>query len=511
MDRADLEADLHRRLSAVHEATEGFFAPDAGGTEVSFDLDQKLIDRWQSYPALRTQRGAATFERIKPALLARLAEASKPNEALMALDGFLQGLPAGVQLFSLFEANPSLVDLLVDIVATSPALAQHLSRNAGVFDAVIGGDFFSPWPADDLQKGLEKELTQEADYEAKLDVTRRWAKEWHFRIGVHLLRGLIKPFEAGAQYSDLARAVLRALWPEVIAQFATRHGPPPGRGAVIVGMGSLGGGALNPVSDLDMIVIYDPADVEMSDGKRPLPARQYYARLTQAMITALTVPMAQGRLSEVEMRLRPSGTKGPVATSWASFESYQRDQAWVWEHLALTRAQVIVGSTDLGVQIEQFRKDILQSTREAKDIIAEVATMRARIADAKTPVSVWEPKIGAGRMQDIELLAQAGALISGSGPRQIEDGLTACVAVNLLSDADRQVLQATYEMCWTLQICARLLTADVLDPNTVGSGAMSFVCRTLQSDSVTALEADLTSAYAAAAKIIDTTAGMGTA
>ncbi|MFT6023270.1 MAG: glutamate-ammonia-ligase adenylyltransferase [Ascidiaceihabitans sp.] len=507
MDRADLEADLHNRLHAVHEATEGFFAPDDSAKVANHDLDQDLIERWHSYPALRTQRGAATFERIKPALLARLSQASKPNEALRALDGFLQGLPAGVQLFSLFDANPSLVDLLVDIVSTSPALAQHLSRNAAVFDAVIGGDFFSPWPGDGLQGALEQALSQELDYEAKLDMTRRWAKEWHFRIGVHLLRGLITPFEAGAQYSDLARAVLGALWPEVVAQFATRHGTPPGRGAVILGMGSLGAGALNPASDLDMIVIYDPADVEASDGKRPLPARQYYARLTQAMITALTVPMAQGRLYEVDMRLRPSGNKGPVATSWASFDSYQRTQAWVWEHLALTRAQVIVGDADLTKQVEGLRRDILENQTDAAHIITEVATMRTRIADAKTPVSVWEPKIGAGRMQDIELLAQAGALINPTSPRKISEGLTACVAANLLSDADRQVLLLTYEMCWTLQICARLLTGDVLDPNTVGSGAMSFVCRTLKADSPEALETDLIAAYAAAAKIIDATVG----
>ena len=509
MDRADLVTDLHRRLHAVHEATEGFFAPDASAETVSYDLDQDLIERWQSYPALRTQRGAATFERIKPALLARLAQAPRPNEALLALDGFLQGLPAGVQLFSLFDANPSLVDLLVDIVATSPALAQHLSRNAAVFDAVIGGDFFSPWPGAQLQAGLEQELGREADYEAKLDMTRRWAKEWHFRIGVHLLRGLITPQDAGAQYSDLARAVLRALWPEVVAQFSTRHGPPPGNGAVILGMGSLGAGALNPASDLDMIVIYDPADVEMSDGKRPLAARQYYARLTQAMITALTVPMAQGRLYEVDMRLRPSGNKGPVATSWASFDNYQRTQAWVWEHLALTRAQVIAGAPQLAEQVENLRCDILQNARDSTKIIAEVATMRARIADAKTPVSVWEPKIGAGRMQDIELLAQAGALISGDAPRQIAEGLVACVAARLLSDADRQVLLQTYEMCWTLQICARLLTTDVLDPSDVGSGAMSFVCRTLKTDSAEALEHKLNAAYAAAGAIIDATVGTG--
>lgn len=134
-------------------------------------------------------------------------------------------------MFSLFEANPQLVDLLIDIVGTSPALAKHLSQNAGVFDAVIGGAFFDAWPDTQVwQADLESALQDEADYESRLDIARRWAKEWHFRIGVHLLRGVISAQEAAAHYSDLARICVRALWPVVVDEFARRFGPPPGRG-----------------------------------------------------------------------------------------------------------------------------------------------------------------------------------------------------------------------------------------------------------------------------------------
>ncbi len=192
----------------------------------------------------------------------------------MALDGFLAGLPAGVQIFSLFEANPQLVDLIVDIAGTAPALARYLSRNASVLDAVIGGVFFAPWPGEVGAGGRAgRPPGRQPDYERKLDAARRWMKEWHFRIGVHHLRGLIDGFEAGKQYADLAEAVIAALWPVVLADFAATHGPPPGRGAVVLGMGSLGAGRLNAGSDLDLIVIYDAAGVEASDGKRPLPTR----------------------------------------------------------------------------------------------------------------------------------------------------------------------------------------------------------------------------------------------
>ena len=510
MNRGDLEADLHRRLCEVHEATEGFFAPDAVAPIVSETLDPEIMDRWRSYPALRSERGAAIFERIKPAILSRLALASKPQEALLALDRFLQGLPAGVQLFSLFEANPQLVELLVDIVSTSPALAQYLSRNASVFDAVIGGDFFHEWagqPA--LHRTLVDLLNAEEDYEAKLDTTRRWTKELHFRIGVHLLRGLITAKEAGIQYCDLARSVLAALWPEVATEFARRYGPPPGRGAVVLGMGSLGAGMLNAGSDLDVIVIYDPDGVEASEGKRSLATRPYYARLTQAMITALTAPMAQGRLYEVDMRLRPSGNQGPVATSWNSFQDYQQNNAWVWEHLALTRAEVLAGSTDLAQDVEGVRMDVLQSPRDTKSILAEVANMRARIAASKPPESIWEPKVGGGRMQDIELFAQTGALLSGTNARETEQGLQACVAVGLISDVDRQVLQSSYDMCWTLQLASRLLSQDVLRPAEIGDGALSFICRAMGYEDLVTLEMALTEGFQAAQDVIDKVVGAG--
>ena len=508
MNRSDLEADIYCRLSEVHDATEGFFAPNAVAAVQEQILDPEIMERWLTYPALRSERGAAVFERIKPAIVKRLAQAAKPQEALLALDGFLQGLPAGVQLFSLFDANPQLVELLVDIVSTSPALAQHLSRNASVFDAVIGGDFFSEWIGQaSLQSDLREFLDRESDYEAKLDTARRWTKELHFRIGVHLLRGLIDTKEAGVQYNDLARAVVGAIWPAVVEEFARRYGPPPGRGAVVLGMGSLGAGMLNTGSDLDLIVIYDPANVNISQGPRQLATRSYYARLTQAMITALTVPMAQGRLYEVDMRLRPSGNQGPVATSWASFQDYQRHNAWVWEHLALTRADYVAGPSDLGQDIETFRRSILNSFCDAKTVLAEVASMRARIATAKPPESIWDPKIGAGRMQDIELFAQAGALLNGSPARETMSGLQACVAHGLIDDADRQVLQASYDKCWALQLASRLLSNGVLRPEDIGEGAIAFVCRTMGYENLITLEFALVEHFEAAKDVIECVVG----
>jgi len=506
-DRAGLEAELCDRLAEVHQTIESFFAPGdaaAPAPEPAAALDPGIIARWPGYPALRSARAVEIFNRLKPDILARLSRAMDPAGALLAFDGFLRGLPAGVQVLSLFEANPQLVDLLIDIAGTSPALAAHLSRNAGVFDAVIAGDFFAPWPGEAaLAADLAASLAAEADYERRLDAARRWCKEWHFRVGVHHLRGLIGPGEAGAQYADLAAATVIALWPVVAEQFADKHGPPPGRGAVVLGMGSLGAGKLNATSDLDLIVLYDADGAEASEGRRPLPARSYYARLTQALITALTAPMAEGRLYEVDMRLRPSGNQGPVATGWAAFRTYQKTEAWVWEHLALTRARALAGPADLAEEFEAFRRALMAEKGGRARVLAGVADMRRRIAGAKRPTGPWDTKLGPGRLQEIELVAQAGSLMAAEPARDVAAGLAAGVATGWLDDAGGDALVRAHGLCWAVLQAARLLSDKPLQPEGMGEGAAAFLLRTTGAETLAEAGAAIVDATERAASVID--------
>ncbi|MBL4917899.1 glutamine-synthetase adenylyltransferase [Szabonella alba] len=478
-DVATWRAGLKARLERTDHLTEGFFAPAEAeeGPNLS-ETARKIVEGWKGYPALRSERAGAIFRRVRPGLLTRLQRAANPDEALIAFDGFLSGLPAGVQIFSLFEANPQLVDLIVDIAATSPALARYLSRNSAVLDAVIGGSFFSDWPgARGLAAELGAALSGIEDYERKLDAARRWMKEWHFRVGVHLLRGVIDAFEAGKQYADLAEAVLVALFPVVATEFAGRHGPPPGRGACLLGMGSLGAGRLNAGSDLDVIVIYDAGDAEASEGPRPLAVRPYYARFTQALVTAVTAPMAEGRLYELDMRLRPSGRQGPVATALASFRNYQLEEAWTWEHLALTRARVLAGDAELGAEVEAFRREVLAAKGQGDSVLTDVADMRRRLAEAKPARGSWEARNGPGRLMDVELLAQTCALRTGDPARRIEAQLRAGVRGAILSQTDEQTLLDAYRLCWRLQAGTRLLTEGTLEMAELGEGARAFLLR----------------------------------
>ena len=498
---------LEATFARVTELTENFFQPDEPAKQERPKLSaqsEEIVGRWSGYPALRSPRAIEIFRRVSPDLLARFAKTSHPDEALSNFDGFLRGLPAGVQVFSLFEANPQLLDLLIDIVDIAPALGQYLARNSAVFDAVIGGDFFADWPgADELTMRLGKALAEHDDYEKKLDRAREWAREWHFRIGVHHLRGLIEARASGRQYAELADACISALWPVVIAQFSEKHGPPPGNGAVVVGMGSLGGQRLNTVSDLDLIVIYDGAGADSSEGRRPLATRPYYARLTQALVTAISAPTAAGRLYEVDMRLRPSGRQGPVATSIESFLAYQKEEAWTWEHLALTRARPIVGSDGLSEAVNAVREDILRMPRSRDKVLGDVADMRRRLADAKPTGGRFEVKTGPGRMQDIELLAQTGALLAGGLDRAVPAQLAAGADVLGLTEAEILQCQIAYRLYWRVQASLRLIFGEPGPGDHIGVAAAEILTRETQTNSLEKLENLIEETTRGMAELID--------
>ena len=501
-DPADYAAEIVARLDRVARTAEDFFTPELTPRAPRRALSpaaEEIVSRWKGYPAIRGRRAAEIFDRVRPALLDRLDRARDADAALGHIDGFLRGLPAGVQLFSLFEANPQLLDLVVDVADTSPALARHLSANPAVFDAVIGGDFFAPWPGEAaLRADLSRALAAAEDYERTLDRARGWAREWHFRTGVHHLRGLIDADEAGRQYADLAGAVVAALWPCVVDAFARKHGAPPGRGAAVIGMGSLGARRLNAGSDLDLIVIYDAAGSDGSAGPRSLDPRRYYARLTQALVTALSAPMAEGRLYEVDMRLRPSGRQGPVATSLDAWRAYQTDEAWTWEHLALTRARPVAGAAEVGAEVDAARLALIGGARDRMRTLADVADMRARLAAARPGGAALDARDGAGRLRDIELLGQTAALIAGAGDRDTPVQLTHAGDLGLSPDEIAR-LTAHHRAFWHLRAANRLVAETPPD----GTGAAALLTRAEGVETLQALAERLADRASDAAGLID--------
>src|SRR5208282_833064 len=293
-------------------------------------------------------------------------------------------------------------------MGSAPRLASQLAEQPLLLDGVLSGDFFAPLPGEAaLAASLAAALRQAGDFEDVLDITRRWTNDRKFQVGEQMLRGNLDPEAAGPVLADIAQAVIGTLVEPVEAELAETHGRIAAGALAVVALGKLGGREMTMTSDLDLLFIYDvPERVEATDGRRPLAPSHYFVRLSQRLLSAMTSPTAEGRLYDVDMRLRPSGEKGPLATSLQGFLDYQMRDAWTWEHMALTRARVVAGPAEFGRKIEAALAEVLTAPREPRKLLRDVAEMRALIEKTHSTSNIWEGKRVRGGLVDLEFIAQ---------------------------------------------------------------------------------------------------------
>lgn len=387
-------------------------------TNMGFETPSGVISTVRSwhfgrYSSIRSARARELITELTPVLLEALAESGDPQKAFLAFDKFLAHLPAGVQLFSMLRANPELMRLIAMILGTAPRMADTLARRPRSIEAMLDPDFFGGLPdLDTVENHFETVLALAKGYEDILDLARQFGQEQLFLIGVRMLSGAVAAPQAGPAYADLADTLVTHLSQAAQTELSRVHGVVEGGEAVILAMGKLGGREMTSSSDLDLILIYDHPDTsEASNGDRPLSAGQYYARLTQRLIAALSAPTAEGTLYEVDMRLRPSGNAGPVATALSRFADYHEDDAWTWELMALTRARVVAGDQDLADRVTSIIQDLLCRPRDREKIMTDVIEMRQRIHREKGTDNHWDLKISPGGLVDVEFIAQALQLI----------------------------------------------------------------------------------------------------
>jgi [glutamine synthetase] adenylyltransferase / [glutamine synthetase]-adenylyl-L-tyrosine phosphorylase len=483
------EADAKETLAKLGEM--GFRRPIAVSTTVRGWLAGNPR-------GLKGEIARAQFTELVPLLIEHIARAENPDAALGAFDRFLGNLHGGARLFSLLRQNPDLMALVARVLGAAPRLADTLALHPEVLDTLIDPAFFDVLPGPDrLAAGLAGSLDQADSYEDFLDRVRRFGQEQGFLIGARILSGTVSAQQAGQAFASVADTVVRALHAKVTEVVRASHGQVPGGDAVVLAMGKLGGREMTATSDLDLIVVYDfdPARPE-SDGPRPLHAAQYFARLTQRLVNALTTRTNYGRLYDVDMRLRPSGRSGPVATSITSFESYQRHEAWTWEHLALTRARVVSGAPALAARVEAVIRDVLRSRRDARALASDVVDMRRAIAAEKGDDARWDLKYAAGGLIDLEFIAQYLQLAHAAAAPGILDTATASVfdkaaREGSLGVEDAEVLRPATRLYQDLGQILRLCVAPPFDAKSAGQGLGELLARAADVPDFATLDAHL--------------------
>jgi glutamate-ammonia-ligase adenylyltransferase len=433
--------------------------------------------------ATRDARARELLTELMPRLLHAIAEQSDPDAAFERFDEFVSSLPAGVQLFSLFRANPRLLGLVADLMGMAPRLAGHLSRHVSLFEAMLAPDFFEPLPEGAALAGeLERALRRARDFQDVLDAARQWAQGREFQIGLHVLLGLVDGDAASARLSDIAERIIQALLPRAEEWLSAQHGGVPGGGFVVLGLGKLGSRELSIGSDLDLIFVYDAPEDARSDGPRPLPAATYYARLGQRLVSALSAPTPEGRLYEIDTRLRPSGNLGPVACSAGNFERYQLETAQTWEHQALTRARVVAGDPALARRVEAVVRRALLAPRDPDTLARDVAAMRARIFREHGSDDPWHIKHVRGGLVELEFLAQFLKLrFAPAHPELLTTGTVEtflrAAAAGILDPEDGVALVRAGRLHHRLQAVLRLSIKEGFDPARAPAGVRQALAR----------------------------------
>ncbi|MDO0791526.1 bifunctional [glutamate--ammonia ligase]-adenylyl-L-tyrosine phosphorylase/[glutamate--ammonia-ligase] adenylyltransferase [Xanthomonas campestris pv. campestris] len=405
----DTLADYWRALP------EGDAAPLLGiGLHDPNNAHHMLADFAQSSGVRALSDGARTrLDRVMPALLHAAIRATQPDAALRRVLGLLQATLRRTSYLALLDEQPSALARLVDVLSRSALLAERLAAYPLLLDELLDTRISGPLPDRAALHTACVDTLQIDDTEAALRELNERRLALSFRIALATLDGRQQPVDSTQQLAWLAEAVVQTVLQLARRELVAAHGQVPGGAFAIIGYGSLGGLELGFGSDLDLVFLYDhPREVEASDGKRPLEAGRWFARLAQKVMTLLGAETGAGRLYDIDVRLRPDGGKGALVSSLASYRDYQRDRAWTWEHQALVRARAVAGDAALCEAFVQVRRETLTRVRDPALLHEDVRKMRARMRSEldRSDAGRLDLKQGAGGLVDLEFLLQAGVL-----------------------------------------------------------------------------------------------------
>ena len=434
----------------------GFAAPERASSQVMAWHRGRIN-------ATRTPRSRELFTRLAPRLLEACAATGAADAAFARFGEFFAGLASGVQVQSLFLGRPAILELVVRVLALSPRLSAVLARRPDAIDALLDPGFF-----DDLEAApTPVRVAPALGLEASMDAVRRVHREQAFRIGVQALTGRAAAPQVGRAFAALADACLAALAPAAWAEVERLGGAFPGEVAVVA-LGKFGGREMTAGSDLDLMTVHRAPEGAVSVG-RGWGAETVYARFTQRLVAALSAPTGEGGLYAVDLRLRPSGTSGPVAVSLAGFARYHQEEAQTWEALALTRARVAWASTpSMAAAVEAEVESALRRPRDRLAAATDVRVMRALMARERPAHGRWDLKLAPGGLVDIEFAAQhlqlAGA--TTGGPLRVGTGeaLRALAMADAAPDRPLADLLDAWELQAALTQILRLAGEGAIDP-----------------------------------------------
>ena len=457
----------------------------------------RTIRNWHhgTIAATRTERGRELFTRLAPRLLDAASATGAPDEAFSRFADFFAALRSAVQVQSLFLARPRLLELVIRIMAFAPNFARTLARRPAALDALLDPAFFAPI---EPPAGMAAALAAAGGFEAAIDEARRLHRDSAFRIGVQVLGGVAGAQLAGQAFADLADGLIRGLACVSLTEVEAGAGLFPGEVAVIA-LGKCGSREMTARSDLDLMTLYRSSGATGASQIKGWSAETFYARFTQRLVAALSAPTAEGGLYEVDLQLRPSGTKGPVAVSLAAFDAYYAGDAEVWELLAMTRARVVwATSADFAVTSAAAIEAALRRPRDPRAGARAVREMRALMASERPASGFWDMKLSKGGLVDIEFAAQhlqlAHAAAGGPLRQNTGEALAALANAGLAPAEGLASLSGSWRLQHDLSQLLKVSLDEGCDPSREPRALRSLLAKAGGTRDFTALKSKLAKA-----------------
>lgn len=464
--------DAARLYAALARELRGLLYP-----QVHDPLEMRLVDagfadplsaarrlrEWKAAapPTLRHSSEQRALDSLLPDLIGELERFEDPDSALAAFDEIVGRLPGDLPLFTPLEARPSLMRSLLGLIGHAPALSRHLIAQPALIGRLIDSSAYAPLPAPaDLAAELKLQMSG-ADRHAALVRAAETIGAHRFGLGLQLIEATADPLDSAAAHCYLAEAGLQAMADDVLARMRENHGSVPDSELLILALGRFGGGALTGNSDLDIVYLFTGDYRAQSDGRKPLDANEYYSRVAQQVTTAMSTVTSMGPLYEIDTRLRPWGAKGLLACSLDSFERYHLENAWTWEHMALTRARPVYGSAPARKAVKAIVGRRLRQPRDPGILLLDALKMRRDMARHKPARGPYDVKFVRGGLVDLEFAIHVNQLGEHIGIHpHLRTAIRAQVKAGLIDPA----VTKAHETLSRLLMVLRLLSPHSREP-----------------------------------------------
>jgi glutamate-ammonia-ligase adenylyltransferase len=391
-----------------------------------------------------SRRAHRRLDDFMPLLLRRFAQEHPPARAQNRIFDLVLAICRRSAYLVLLVQHPEALDRMLELFSRSEWIADRVTRFPALLDELIDPSLGLQIPdRNGFRHSVDRMLQAAQGAEAVLEGLNYLKLATGLRIAVAQLQQSMDSESARSALSGLAEAILHGVLNLATGEIEIRHGRLAAEGGdgqlAVIAYGTLGALELGYDSDLDIIFLFE-AVTGQSDGKRPLPAERYYARMAQRILSFLTVTTPSGRLYEVDTRLRPNGRAGSLVSTTEAFRRYQLEQAWTWELQALTRARFVAGGARAGSAFEAIRKEVLSQPREPDQLKADLAEMRCKIesdgAGGQGGNADASPKYQPGGLIDIEFIVQLGVLACGGRFRDLLDETGSLGQLAVLAEND---------------------------------------------------------------------------